>query len=91
MIMNTPMKYPRTQHWPWSMTIHSDDSTLLHPYLFVGKQVIVTEKIDGSNTCLMNGEVYARSVSAPSHNGWFAMVRKHHGWKTLDKPYTILW
>lgn len=87
--MDLPLKYPRTLHWPWSPTIHANDSVHDDPHFFVGKRVIVTEKIDGSNTCLKGGEVYARSVSAPSHNGWFAMVRKHHGWKTFEKPYSI--
>ena len=47
---------------------------------------MVTEKIDGGNTCLYNGEVYARSVASPCHEGWMGMVRKHHGWKTTNQP-----
>jgi len=80
--MNTPPKYPSTPHWPWSKTVHRDDSTLDYINNFIGRKIIITEKLDGGNTCLFNGEVYARSTTSPSHAGWMAMVRKHHGWKT---------
>ena len=57
------------------------------PSVFVGVPVVVTEKIDGGNTCLWNGEVFARSVDTPATEGWFAMVKKHHGWKTNDEQF----
>jgi len=79
-----PPKYNRTLHWPWSQTVHKDDKYHQNPEFFVGKEVVLTEKLDGGNTCLWNGEVYARSTGEPSHHGWMAMVRKHHGWKTLQ-------
>ena len=47
----------------------------------MGRRVAVTEKLDGSNTLLHQGDVYARSVSAPATAKWLAMVRKHHAWK----------
>ena len=80
--MNSPNKYPSTYHWPWSKTVHRDDSYHKNHENFLGRPVIITEKIDGGNTCLFNGEVFARSVSQPSHDGWMAMVRKNHAWKT---------
>jgi hypothetical protein len=76
------IKYPRTFHWPESLTVHSDDSYHTDPSFFLNKDVVITEKLDGGNTCLHHGEVYARSVSAPSNAGWMAMVKKHHAWKT---------
>ena len=45
---------------------------------------MVTEKLDGSNILLHDGEVYGRSVSAPSGEGWMAMVKKHHAWKVTE-------
>ena len=54
------------------------------PLCFVGAPVVVTEKLDGGNTLLHGGKVYARSVSAPSEAKWFAMVKKHHAWKVTD-------
>jgi len=50
----------------------------------VGEPVVVTEKLDGSNTLLYQGDVYARSVSAPATAKWLAMVRKHHAWKVTE-------
>ena len=79
--MNNPPRYPRTPHWPWSEKVHRDDSYHINPEFFVGKEVVITEKLDGGNTCLHAGEVYARSVTSPSHDGWMAMVRKNHAWK----------
>ena len=46
--------------------------------------MVVTEKLDGGNTLLHAGKVYARSVSAPSHGKWMAMVKKHHAWKVKE-------
>ena len=50
----------------------------------MGEQVVITEKLDGSNTLLNAGKVYARSVSAPCEGKWMAMVKKHHAWKIKD-------
>ncbi len=77
-----PPKYPSTPHWPWSQKVHRDDTYHTEPEFFLGKRVIITEKLDGGNTCLWNGNAYARSTTAPAGDGWFAMVKKHHAWKT---------
>lgn len=77
------MKYPRSFHWPESLSIHSDDRVHQNPDFFVGKEVIITEKLDGSNTLLHNGEVYGRATGLPSRDGWRALVWTHHAWKTL--------
>jgi hypothetical protein len=81
--MTNPPKYPRTAHWPWSETIHSDDNTSDCSERFIKTPVIITEKLDGGNTCLFDGQVYARSTDAPASDGWFAMVKKHQVWKTV--------
>ncbi|MCY4653602.1 MAG: hypothetical protein OXC95_10620, partial [Dehalococcoidia bacterium] len=54
------------------------------PRRFVGEPVAVTEKLDGGNTLLHAGKVYARSVSTPSDAKWMAMVKKHHAWKVTE-------
>lgn len=82
--MDIPLRYPRTLHWPWSETVHRDDTVHPDPEKFVGVPVVITEKLDGGNTCLYRGEVYARSVAGPSRAGWMSMVRKHHAWRTHD-------
>ncbi len=85
--MKTPNKYPRTSHWPDSETVHSDDSYHTDPGHFINQPLVITEKIDGGNTCLFNGEVFARAVTSPSHDGWMAMVRRHHAWKTNSPEF----
>ena len=77
-------KYPRTPYWPWSPSIAEGDKTHGNPGRFVGEEVIITEKLDGGNTMLHNGNVYARSVAAPSTAKWMAMVKKHHAWKVFE-------
>lgn len=87
--MNTPPKYLSTPHWPWSEKVHRDDSYHQNPEHFLGRPVVVTEKIDGGNTALHCGQVFARSVISPAGDGWFAMVKKHHAWK-IDQTATFL-
>lgn len=81
-----PPKYPRTPHWPESLSKTSDDKTNQNPATFLNCEVVITEKLDGGNTCLWNREVYARATSSPSHDGWMAMVRKYQGYKTGTIP-----
>lgn len=83
-LLGHPPKWPSTPHWPWSETVHSDDTTLnpKDAEAFVGQEVVITEKLDGGNTCLWNGKAYARSTGQEATAGWFAMVKKHHSWKT---------
>jgi ATP-dependent RNA circularization protein (DNA/RNA ligase family) len=78
----SPPKYPHTPHWPWSLSKHRDDSVHPNPSHFLNKWCVITEKLDGGNTKLFNGEVYARSVATPATQGWFDMVKKYHGYKS---------
>ena len=62
------IKYPRTFHLPWSMGATFDDKTLKTPEQFYGKEVVVTEKLDGENTTIYDdGYVHARSLDSRSH------------------------
>ena len=83
-------KYPSTPYWPWSPAIGRGDAVHANPDRFVDKDVVVTEKLDGGNTLLHAGKVYARSVSAPSGGKWMAMVKKHHAWK-VNEPDAYLY
>ena len=58
-------KYPSTPYSPWSPTIGRGDAAHEVPERFVGEEVVATEKLDGGNTFLHRGAVYARSVVAP--------------------------
>lgn len=79
-----PPKYPSSPHWPWSPEVHKDDRYHQNPEFFVGREIVITEKLDGGNTCLNAGEAYARSTGQPATQSWFAMVKKHHAWRTMN-------
>jgi ATP-dependent RNA circularization protein (DNA/RNA ligase family) len=79
--MNPP-KYPRTYHFTFSPEIHSDDKIHQNQRIFLNKELIITEKLDGGNTSLKNGKVFARSVSGPASHPSFSMVKKFHGYKS---------
>ena len=88
------LKYPRTPYWPTSPSVYDCDRDTIDasklfadPAAFVGRPLVITEKIDGGNTCLYRGEVYSRSVSAPSHAKWLGMVRKYHSYKSRVWDY----
>lgn len=84
-------KYPRTFHIPGSQQVHSDDKIHPNPDYFLDKEVVITEKLDGGNTALNAGKVYARSTGQEATQGWFAHVKRFHAWKTmnLDPKVTI--
>ncbi len=82
-------KYPATPYWPWSPAIGRGDHVHANAERFVGDAVVVTEKLDGSNTLLHAGKTYGRSVSAPSGAKWMAMVKKHHAWKVTEPEVSL--
>lgn len=62
--MNKLYKYPRTPHFPFSLGATDDDKILDNTNHFVGKQVIVTEKMDGENTTIYSDYYHARSLDS---------------------------
>lgn len=76
-----PYKYPRTMHLPWSPGTSSDDRIM--PYsevvqIFEGKEVVVTEKLDGENTNMYRDYFHVRSTDSRSHASQ-SVVRQLHG------------
>lgn len=61
------VKYPRTYHLPWSDGVNSDDRIMQNLDVFVGKRVIITEKMDGESTSMYSDYIHARSVDGRSH------------------------
>ena len=61
------VKYPRTNHLPWSENMNDDDRMIDSLDGFVGKRVIVTEKMDGENSTMYRDFIHARSVAGGSH------------------------
>ncbi len=61
------IKYPRTYHVPWSPGATSDDKIIKDLSHFVGKEVVVTVKMDGENTTIYKDYIHARSVDYSPH------------------------
>lgn len=71
------MKYPRTYHLPYSPGATKDDKKLGRKTGFLkwfdyykGQEIVITEKLDGENTCFTKQDVYARSHGAPTRSPW---------------------
>lgn len=58
------VKYPRTAHLPWSLGTTSDDRILKGVAHFEGREVVITEKMDGENTTLYRDRMHARSLDS---------------------------
>jgi hypothetical protein len=83
--MNARTKYPRTPHLPWSQGRTSDDKVLKSIDPLQGRQVVVTEKMDGENTTLYRDGFHARSIDSRHHvsRDWLA---KFHASIAHDIP-----
>lgn len=60
-------KWPRTSHLPWSETVGWEDQRIISLDNFIGKEVVVTEKLDGENTSLYKDGLHARSLDYRPH------------------------
>lgn len=62
------IKYPRTFHLPCSLGRTKDDRAHADYSCFVGKEVVVTIKMDGENTsAYADGHIHARSIDSDNH------------------------
>ncbi|MFJ2821149.1 RNA ligase family protein [Streptomyces toxytricini] len=59
--------YPRTPHLPWSPGATADDVRATGAEWFAGREVVVTEKLDGENTTLYADGLHARSLDSAHH------------------------
>jgi len=57
------IKYPKTLHLPWSETVSKDDKILPDTSCFNGKDVIISQKMDGECTAMTKFSIHARSLS----------------------------
>lgn len=57
-------KYPRTAHFPFSEGATSDDKILKNSDMFIGKKVVITEKMDGENTNIYRDYYHSRSIES---------------------------
>lgn len=65
--MSNYVKYPRTPHLPWSPGASPDDEVRYTLTGLEGREVVVTEKLDGENTSLYADHVHARSLDSVHH------------------------
>ena len=70
--------YPRTPHLPWSPGATADDERTTDLSGLVGREVVVTEKLDGENTTLYRDGLHARSLDS-AHHPSRAWVKSLHG------------
>lgn len=62
------VKYPRTFHLPWSPGATDDDRIMEDPDVcFGGREVVVTEKMDGENCTMYRDYIHARSLEYAPH------------------------
>ena len=87
------VKYPRTPYWPGSPNASVARSQRIHaaPDVFVGRDIAISEKLDGANTLLYRGNVYSRSATPGTSHPWQAMVKQQHAWKLASEPDVMLW
>lgn len=81
--MTISLKYFRTKHTPWSKGATKDDERVDSVDHFIGKELIVSEKLDGENQTWTHKDVFARSHAAQvthESNVWSKRLHreKHH-------------
>ena len=76
--MSYRTKYPRTPHLPWSPGVSDDDVRVVDLGHFEGREVVVTEKLDGENTTLYRDHLHARSLDS-AHHPSRTQVKRIHG------------
>ncbi|MEN3612948.1 RNA ligase family protein [Plantactinospora sp. ZYX-F-223] len=72
------MPYPRTPHLPWSPGVAADDLRVGDLSGLRGREVVVTEKLDGENTTLYRDGLHARSLDS-AHHPSRAWLKALHG------------
>jgi len=60
-------KFPRTFHLPFSLGLTTDDRRIKSVKHFEGKEILVTEKLDGENTSFYLDHIHARSLDSGHH------------------------
>ncbi|MEC0309061.1 RNA ligase family protein [Paenibacillus lautus] len=77
------MKYPKTMHLPWSRGYTDDDKILRNTDHFTGREVVITEKMDGENTTMYPDFIHARSLDSKDHSSRHYVKTLHGSIKYL--------
>lgn len=71
-------KYNRSYHLYFSENLQNDDRKAETIETLLNVPIVITEKLDGSNTCFTKNHVFGRSHAAPTKNPWDVKVRELH-------------
>ena len=71
-------KYARTYHLPYSPGTTNDDKIAKSTSSLIGIEIVITEKLDGENTAMIDDGVYARSHIDFTVSPWSKEVRNLH-------------
>lgn len=71
-------KYNRTYHLNWSPGATSDDKISDDISNLIGTEIVITEKLDGENSGMVNDGVFARSHATFTTSNWSREVRQLH-------------
>lgn len=88
MIMDSP-KYNRTMHLPWSPGGTNDDKRAPSVESLLNVPLVITEKMDGSNTSLENIGCFARTHSGPPTHASFDGLKALHASVKYNIPVGI--
>lgn len=81
------VKYPRTYHVPWSPGGKDKEERILKDLShFFGKEVVVTEKMDGENTTMYSDYIHARSLDSLEPHPSRTRIKALHGQIKGDLP-----
>lgn len=75
---NNSPKYNRTLHLPWSEGASNDDKIAADVSTLLRHKVIITEKVDGSNTSLEATGCFARTHAGPPTHASFDGLKALH-------------
>lgn len=81
-------KYPRTYHFPFSEGACNDDKVASGFDRLVGVPIVITEKLDGENSCLNRSGVFSRSHTSTTQNPWAGYLWEK--WNLLQHQLDVL-
>ena len=89
--INNFKNYPSTYHLPFSQGIGLDDNVgNITKFCFLNNEIVITEKMNGINCCLKEGQVYVRNqYNEPTHEN-FSLAKKISA-SLKDKLPESLW
>ena len=83
------IKFPSIPYLSSSPNIDQNDTTV--NYTLDGKEVIITEKMDGENCCMYNGKIFARTHTHEATHESFTPIKQMYKQKILpmNEVYNI--